>query len=171
MRELNKWQNRLYYGCIAGLIILAYKSIMTYLGNNEPNTTFGTINLLFEVSLIVFSINIGSRKYMRQKLNGQMSYKQAFGHSFFIYFFAYFIGNLYQWIISAFIKDNTVLVQDLLEKFAAMYGEGFAEANMPIIEMMVSPTALFISYLIHALLSALIVSTILAFFIKREKIY
>ncbi|MGI6718021.1 MAG: DUF4199 domain-containing protein [Bacteroidales bacterium] len=168
---MNKWQNRFYYGGIAGIIILVYKSVMTYLGNNDPNTTFGFINLLFEVSLIVFSINIGSKKYMNQKLNGKMTYKQAFGHSFFIYFFAFFIGNLYQWIQSAFFKDNTETVQLLYEKFAGMYGEAFATNNLPIIEMMVNPLALFISYLLNALISTLLVSTILAFFIRKEKTY
>ena len=64
---LNKWQNRLVYGAVAGGILLVSKILMiVFFGNSQTNSSLNIIDMIFVASLLVVTMTKGINRYREE---------------------------------------------------------------------------------------------------------
>ncbi|MBR5651151.1 MAG: DUF4199 domain-containing protein [Bacteroidales bacterium] len=172
---LNKWQNRLVYGAVAGGILLVYKILMiVFFGNAQTNSSLNIIDMIFVASLLVVTMTKGINRYREEQLEGFITYSQGFGQGFFISLIACVLHDLPTWVYNSFI--SATYKEEYLEQsynmMYEMYGSEMADSMSTILEnTLLTPSYMFFAMLLSAALTSLILSAVVAMFTKKEKVF
>ena len=174
-KVLSKWQNIFVYSAVAGGILLVYKILLLiFFGADNDDKTLLMFDFIFVFSLIVVTMIKGINRYRDEHLEGYISYRQSFGHGFFICAFATLIKDLPNWVYNSFISDayKNNAIQQMYDMIYDAQGAEVADSITAIYQnTLFSPAGLFISMLFNAAFAGLIVGAIVAGFTKRERIF
>ena len=158
----------LVYGCYTGIALIAFTLIM-YVANLYMNTIIQYLSYL----LLIGGMVIGALQYRKLRLNGFMTYGQAFSVSFLIGLFASILSVIFFYFYVKYI--NTGLIEEILamarQKMEASSGsmsqEQFDQA-MKWTERFTTPIGMVIwGFLGYAFWSA-IIALVISIFLKKK---
>lgn len=171
--EQNKpqmWKVILNYGLITSVIIIIYSLILYVTGMLEKQTY---LNLL--VFLILLGGIIWSTKSFRDiNNNGLCTYGQAFTVGFFVGFIAVFIYAVFNFFL---YKFDPLLVENMIQRYQDMlyettdYSVEEIEEKVEQTRKLTSAFTIMIGTFIQATVINLVMSLIVAVFIRREYKY
>ena len=169
---MNVWKNRLLYGAIAGITLLAYNVILEIAGVVFAGGIMSFINFAIVTTVFIVSMVVGIRRHSNDHFEGYISFTQSFVHGFFIYLIADFINSLKEWYYISFMDGKQEFLMKAEGIFESLYGSGnseYSDSMMNIIDKMFSPVPFLFITLFSVAITALIVAVIVAAFTKKEK--
>lgn len=154
--------NGIYLG-----IILIVVSLIFYLLDMSRERWIQWIN--YAVMLVFAFVFI---KQYRDKYNdGFLSYGKAFGHGFLVILFAAIVSAIYTVVFFSFIAPGELAII-LEETEQNMYNQGMSDQEIEMAmgwtKMMMKPWVMSIFVIVFSALAGLIISAILAIFLKKE---
>ncbi len=156
----------LKWGVITGVVYMLYSAIL-YLTDQYGNQSLGWISFVVSIIFIVLAM----RDYRTQN-DGFMTYGEGVSIGLFVSVISAIISGIFSYIYTTFI-DNTV-VQRLMDKMEEQWVEqGLSDEQIEQAKewtnMFQSPGLTFLFGLLFALIGGLIISLIVAAFLRRNK--
>ena len=161
--------NALNYGIIVGFIMIVY-SVILYSFNMSENKILSFSSYIF----LIIGMYYGSNKFRTLYSDGFLSFSKSFKSNFLIGLFASLLMVFWTFIFFQFI--DTEMVTKIIEKAQ----EGMLERNpnmsedemnmgLKYVKMFTSPLMMSIMGLIYNLFFSVILSLIIAIFVKKEE--
>ncbi len=148
-------------------IALIFFSLVLYL-TGVPRDNY--IQYLSYVIMIVLTI-VFVKQWRVKHNDGYLTYRQAFSHGFLIILFATILSALYTYVFFAFIapEELQVILQEAEDK---MYDQNMPDEQIAIAmkwtAMMTKPWVMSIWVIIGGTIGGLLISAVLAIFLKKE---
>lgn len=161
------YKNAANYGLILGLAIVIYTLILHFLGAGQ-NRFAGWATFVFTA----VAVYVGTKSFRDKMQEGYISFGKALGSGMLIVVFASLIQSVFTYIFFAYLSPESM--QDMFVAMEeAMLETGTPEDQIEMsVEMMksfTSPMSLAITGIFTSAFVGLIISLVIAAFVKNEK--
>lgn len=156
-------------GLYLGIILIVYALLM-YLLDVHRESAWNYLSFLW----MAIGLFIAMTSIRDKTLGGSISYGQAFGAGFWTGFFAAIIGTIFTYFYFTYINPEIITEilldseEQMLEKYPNMSDEDIDNALVLTEKFTSGPVMTIFSFLMN-LLSATVLSLIIAIFVKREE--
>lgn len=173
--------NSMYYGLVFGIVLVAYNIVLTVTGLNITMMTGGfsmmAISLLLSLILYFGGVFVSQKQYRDKKLEGFISYGQAFTFGILVVIFASLLVAVYNFIYAQWINPDfgqevyelsKQVTMDMLDRFNAP-ADAVDEAMAKIEENGASkPSDFAFSAITNGIIIGAIVSLLTSIFVKKN---
>lgn len=173
--------NSMYYGLVFGIVLVAYNIVLTVTGLNITMMTGGfsmmAISLLLSLILYFGGVFVSQKQYRDKKLEGFISYGQAFTFGILVVIFASLLVAVYNFIYAQWINPDfgqevyelsKQVTMDMLDRFNAP-ADAVDEAMAKIEENGASkPSDFAFSAITNGVIIGAIVSLLTSIFVKKN---
>lgn len=164
------FEKSLKFGVVSGVILIVISVLLYALRIDSTNVgTSAVVTLINLAIIIVFAVVAAIRT--REDFGGHITYGSAFLTSFIVILIAYYLNALYSFVFNAYIDPeySRIVMENAIEKYIDMIPEESIDLMIENMEKSLNPTKNLITQLWSSPIFSVVLSAIIALFIKKEK--